>query len=324
MKVEPIVFILFLSSFFFQCFAQTNTNSQENFYFCSDRSGNWEIYVSKKGEVKQLTNDKQFDSWWSRVSPDGKEIVFYRSPKNKRKKIGGGNNNYKQASLWKINSDGKNEREIIPKGESGSTAQGVADWSPDGKRLVMAMEIKKRWNLYITDANGKNLTRVSKRKSIYLDPSFSPDGKRIVYVAFPPNTKGTNLKHLEVYTSKIDGSDEQRLTFDKFRDHDPYWSPDGKEIAFETMMKKKLIILGEWAIRSVNVETNAIRTIIDDGNINTLPRWSKDSQTIFFHRFEYKKPNKFHLVKINRDGSNLTKLTNGGKKYDDSDIDPVW
>ena len=306
-----------------QCLAQNENNSTDDFYFSSDRSGTWEIYLTKDGKTTQLTESKVLDSWWSRVSPDQKEIVFYRTPKKARPKRGGGDNNYKHASLWKMNADGSNQRKLIPKGGFDSTAQGVADWSPDGKSLVMALERGNRWNLYITDANGKNLVRVSRRKSIYLDPSFSPDGKRIVYSSFPSDYKGVDLKYLEIFTSNIDGSEERRLTFDKFRDHDPYWSPDGREVAFESMMKKKLIILGEWAIRAVDIETGKLRVIINDGHINTLPRWSKDSRTIYIHRFEYGIPGKFHLVKMNRDGSRMEKLTSPKKKSDDNDIDPL-
>ncbi|HEY6241079.1 MAG TPA: hypothetical protein VIW78_09585, partial [Burkholderiales bacterium] len=49
---------------------------------------------------------------------------------------------------------------------------------------------------------------------------------------------------------------------------------------------------------------------IDDGNINSKPAWSLDSQTIFFHRMvppDYR----FSVFSIRPDGTGLTELTPG-------------
>jgi Tol biopolymer transport system component len=55
------------------------------------------------------------------------------------------------------------------------------------------------------------------------DVSFSRDGERVAYVAYPEGT---------LWRSKLDGSDQTQLTFPPMRVRLPRWSPDGKQIAF--------------------------------------------------------------------------------------------
>ncbi len=57
--------------------------------------------------------------------------------------------------------------------------------------------------------------------------SFSPDGQRIVFTAYPgPNTDS------EVWTSKVDGTDLKQITNDRRDCGEPKWSPDGQWIVF--------------------------------------------------------------------------------------------
>jgi len=93
---------------------------------------------------------------------------------------------------------------------------------------------KESWQLYITDSTGSNPIRVSKRESIYLSPSWSPDGTKIVYSTLPENYSGNELNNLEIFISDSDGSNKQRITDDTYLDDNPMWSPDGLWIAFET------------------------------------------------------------------------------------------
>lgn len=57
------------------------------------------------------------------------------------------------------------------------------------------------------------------------DPSFSPDGSRILYAA---NHDGD----LEIYVVNADGTGMQALTDNDKQDYFPNWSPDGSTIVF--------------------------------------------------------------------------------------------
>lgn len=281
--------------------------------FSSNRTGNLEIWISDlNGENPvQLTTDDNYESNWPRVSPDRTKVLFYRAPKGAKE------SSYEQFSLWMLNLKDQSVHELIPQGAHGWKTQGVADWSPDGTKIVMAAsKAKGSWNLYISDAEGKNPKRISKRESLYVDPSWSPDGSKIVFSAFPKDYKGNKVSALEIFTSDPDGSNEKRLTFDNLRDNDPYWSPNGKAIAFETEVQPLYWLVGKWAIRATDVQSGKTYEILNDGHINTLPRWSPDSSQLYIHRLRFKEDKKFGIWRINLDGSNLIRI-GGSDRYKD-------
>lgn len=291
-------------------------------YFSTNRSGNYEVVRLNDGSLEYLTSDATFDSWWPRQSPDGKTMLFYRSHVLDRPSTGGHNNNYMQSALWSLDLQTGLAVELIPKRANGWLAQGVVDWSPDGRKLVMAAidATSNRWHLFTTEPDGSNPVQISSRSSLFLDPSWSDDGSEIVYVAFPPDYSGTELSRLEVYVADADGLNERRLTFDNLRDHDPYWSPDGSTIAFETAVEPGFFGVGKWAIRAVDAAGGDITTVLDDGNINTLPRWSRDGSRILFHRFEFGANHGFIGASMNADGTGYETVSGGGA-YDDTDLD---
>ncbi len=294
--------------------------SNEVLYYNSNKTGTWEIWKLEEGAEVQLTNDANFDFWWARVSPDGTKFLCYRSPVGDEKE----DNDYSRAELWVFDINGNNGEKIIDLNEYDWRAQGVADWSPDGTRLVMAAESREPnnnnnyfWNIFITDANGNNAVEASQRASYFADPSWSPDGTQITYVALPEDFTGIDLLlvNSEVYIADIDANwkmvNEQRLTFDNIKDNDPYFSPDGTKVAFESWTDPTITLnqfIGIVALRMVDLNTNPPATLMlyDDGNINTVPSWTTDSESVYFHRLQYAPLQGWHIAKVDINGSNFS------------------
>ncbi len=294
-----------------QAINESTDASGSKLIFSSNRSGNLEIWIADlDGENEiQLTSDDQYESNWPRVSPDRSKVLFYRAPKGAKE------NAYDKFSLWQLNLIDHSVKELIPHGSYGWDTQGVADWSPDGSKIIMAASKKhERWHLYVTDSAGKNPKQISKRESLYLDPSWSPDGSKIVFSAFPENYKGTKLNYLEIFIADANGENEERLTFNKLRDHDAYWSPNGKWVAYETEVQPLYWLLGKWALRITDVTNAKTVEILNDGHVNTLPRWTPDSRQLYFHRLRFRDDKKFGIWRINADGTNLVKII-GSDRY---------
>jgi len=274
-------------------------HANDGFYFYQNCDGIIDIHrIKPSGEVEAVIEDSSSQDWWPRVSPDKETILWYKSP------LSGDLNNYAEAELWMANPDGSNQRRVLESGAYGWTEMGVADWSPDGSQLVMAaIDDSGHYHIFITDAEGRNPRKISQRNSLFADPSWSPDGTKIVYTAFPEDYVGINFFKLEIHTMDLDGSNEQRLTFDEYRDHDPYYSPDGRQIAFESQHGLVYCLQGSWAVRKVVLESGRVEDVIFDGHLNGVVAWSKDSKHIYFPRLVCLQPQK--IMKIDENGENM-------------------
>ena len=110
------------------------------------------------------------------------------------------------------------------------------DWSPDGQRIAFyrrdALESGGDGDadIYVMNADGSEVTRLTDNNAADYFPAWSPDGRRI---AFSSDRDGDYRDgNRDIYVMNADGSGVTRLTDDDARDDDPAWSPDGQRIAF--------------------------------------------------------------------------------------------
>ncbi len=47
------------------------------------------------------------------------------------------------------------------------------------------------------------------------------------------------------------------------------------------------MITGPVELQAVRPDGTDYRTLLDDGQVNTVPRWSSDSKSLFFHRLDF-------------------------------------
>ena len=173
--------------------------------------------------------------------------------------------------------------------------------------------------IYVMDADGENPRRLTNNRHEDWAPSWSPDGKRIVF--FSDRDGHVHAKHgwstFEIYVMDADGRNPQNLTNNRHDDRHPSWSPDGKRIAFEANRN--------WD----NVRNSEIYVMDDDGgneqNLTNnpgrdfLPSWSPDGKRIVFSsaregHFSYE------IYVMDDDGGNQRRLTENLK----TDLFPAW
>src|SRR6185295_11039510 len=100
----------------------------------------------------------------------------------------------------------------------------AAALAPDGRTIAIDL-LGTLWTMPAAGGVAKPITDIS------LDarqPSWSPDGSRIAFQAYP--AAGT----WQIWTIKADGTDPRPLTSGPFDDREPSWSPDGQRIAFSS------------------------------------------------------------------------------------------
>lgn len=163
-------------------------------------------------------------------SPDGNRLVFERAFGPIVKDTAAG------LDLVTADADGSNEQVILH--YRSLEAQGQephdAQWSPDGTRIaVMILNSKAKPRnasaIYVLDADGSGLRRVTPIRLNAGNPDWSPDGKRIAFNSFYGGPRPP-----EIYIVRPDGSGLRRLRREPKNSYsfDPVWSPDGRRLAF--------------------------------------------------------------------------------------------
>jgi len=149
-------------------------------------------------------------------SPDGRTIAFARFDANNR------------CQLMLIAPSGGNERKIADC-FAGSAAS--YDWTPDGKGLLMGLEIKLPGErssplrlLDIASGQWKALDYSISEGDIDIDPRYSPDGRWIVF------RRAISLSDL--WKMPAEGGTPQRLTHIKSDIRGWDWLPDGSGLVF--------------------------------------------------------------------------------------------
>jgi len=155
-----------------------------------------------------LTNDPAQLDEHAAWSPDGARIAFERRVPSSQSKI------------YIMNADGSGQQDITV-----GTDGGRPDWSPDGTKIVFTSYRAAVGEIYVMDADGSNVIRLTHASGGDTWPRWSPDGTQI---AFTSSRDGNR----EVYVMNADGSNQVNLTQHPADDESPVWSPDGLQLTF--------------------------------------------------------------------------------------------
>src|SRR6266540_1182005 len=119
-------------------------------------------------------------------------------------------------------------------GSVSTTPPGAAPatrFGPDGAsltgRIAFSAGAASREDIFAVDADGTGLRRLTTGPAADVDPSWSPDGRRVAFCR--QEGDGSTA---EIYVMNADGSGQRNLTNNSVPDWGPAWSPDGKLIAF--------------------------------------------------------------------------------------------
>ena len=104
-----------------------------------------------------------------------------------------------------------------------------AAWSPNGRELVFDSDRTGVFQVYTMHADGSDIDKITHMRGFTGQPSWSPDGSRIVFAHSPTGNPPFN-----VYTMGADGGPIHRVTHSAVDEEVPKYSPDGRWIVFST------------------------------------------------------------------------------------------
>ncbi len=230
-----------------------------------------------------------------------------------------------RCSLWMVDRDGRNRRELLPAYPGLLNGAGNQDWErtlgrwfPNGRQfLVSGLEggFNHVWALPSSSghprqltfgpveywaptpsADGKSLFAIGgqRRGEVMLwnanargfvrfgfglsaeGVEFSPDGKWIVWVAYPDGT---------LWRSRPDGTDKLQLLSPPLASYLPRWSPDGLRIA--AMVREPG---SPWKIRIVPANGGPAETVLPGPGPEADPNWSPDGKKLIYAPFLWEVP----------------------------------
>lgn len=213
----------------------------------------FDIFMAKPNgsELKQLTDIDGYDAE-ATVSPKGDKIVFTSTRDG-------------DPEIYVMNIDGSNQTRLtFEKGYDGGPF-----FSLDGKKIVFRASRPKTekelqdyndlvndglvrptaLEIYVMDADGKNMKQVTNLGAASFAPFFHPDGKRIIFASNYHSNGGMNF---DLFIINIDGTGLEQITFNETFDSFPMFTRDGKYLVFASnrFNKKKgdtNIFIAEWA-----------------------------------------------------------------------------
>ena len=281
-------------------------DTQAQIAFMSRRDGNPEIYVmdANGGNQRNLTNNRDND-WWPSWSPDGKRIVFVSERDGNRE-------------IYVMDADGENPRRLT----NNPNEDWYPSWSPDGKRIAFmslrdghVIDGKPTFEIYVMDTDGGNPQNLTNNPNDDRYPSWSPDGKRIVFMAQRPgHFRGKLGITSEIYVMDADGGNQQRLTENRKNDWYPSWSPDGERIAFAADRKGDF---ENFEIYVMDADGGNPQNLTNHRSGDSAPSWSSDGKRIAFSSW---RDGNSEIYVMDADGDNPQNLTNNQR----DDFSPAW
>jgi TolB protein len=178
--------------------------------FGSQREGDFDIYImdADGSNIRRLTDRVGYDGgpWFS---PDGTKIVWRAWYPESEEEMAQWRDCMQKdyivpfpLDIWVMNADGSNKKRLTGNGAT----NWAPSWHPDGKRIIFASNMDDwredlktfghNFELYLINADGSGLERLTTNSVFDSFPMFSPDGRKL---AFASNRNKENPRATDIY-----------------------------------------------------------------------------------------------------------------------------
>jgi TolB protein len=254
--------------------------------------------------------------------------------------------------IWVMDPDGQNQRQIT-RFNNITTFPSV---SPDGTKTAFTSWAKGQPALFIFSVDPvRDLRYYNQSASVNQSPSFTPDGKQIVYASsagtgrccriFIANLDGTGYRPIssssaievepkvnpktgndivftsgrsgpqQIYRMNMDGADVERLTPGNGEASNPAWHPSGQKIAFAWTQG---YATGAFNIFVMDTVSKQYIQLTHGEGKNENPGWSPDPGGTHLV-FASTRTGRSQIYTMPADGNRVKALTSAGEN-----TTPVW
>jgi Tol biopolymer transport system component/tRNA A-37 threonylcarbamoyl transferase component Bud32 len=210
-------------------------------------------------------------------------------------------------------------RKDLASGQDSQLTRGDSDelqpaWSPDGKQVAFVRahqpDVKlqpgdvfgmfQEGDVWVLDLASGEETKLVENA---FNPAYSPDGQHLAVDASWAAAR-------RIWVLDRQGHNPQQVTTDTSEEVAhvaPAWSPDGRKIVFQNLVRTK------FDIRTVNLDSKQMNWITNDSLTNIRPSWSPSGRFIYFSSYRSGGINIWR-ARVNKDGTpsgSLQQVTTG-------------
>ena len=197
-----------------------------------------------------------FGDAWPTFSPDGTSIAVFLGEEGR------------YGDYWVMPSAGGTPRRLTTDFQEG----GAPTWTPDGKFLVFPSARAGSINLWRVSVAGGVPEALTTGPGDDLDPVVAPDGRTVLFA----NVKRT----WAVVVHDVKSGSRRTLVEKRTPLVLPAYSPDGRRIALAGKNSR-----GDTHLFVMNADGSNLAPVTDGaGELNIMPRWGNDSETLYFYQ----------------------------------------
>jgi TolB protein len=206
--------------------------------------------------------------------------------------------------VYMMDYDGDNPRAFT----SNQSLNIFPAWASDNSKIAFISDRLWPWEIYIYSLIDGTKLPFPAFNSTASTPSFSPDGTRIAFALRTPRLG------LDIYVSKLDGSDQTNITNNPADDTSPTWAPSGRQIAFASKREDDSLQL-----YICDADGSNVRRLFKEPGEADSPSWSPDGKWIAFH-WKPRRKDYFDIYLAEVSSGKISQLTS----LSGNNVNPSW
>jgi dipeptidyl aminopeptidase/acylaminoacyl peptidase len=207
------------------------------------------------------------------------------------------------------------KKSIVPISTSIPKATELLEPTPvggGGGQIAFASNRSGSVQIWMMDLDGGNLQQITNIPEGACQPSWSPDGVRLVFIS-PCDGNDESYPRAGLFFINDDGTNLTPLPIVSGGDYDPAWSPDGKYIAFTSLR-----ISNRPRVYLIDLSDFSMKRLSGQYSRDMQPTWSMNGDQI---AYVSRHTGPSDIWTMNVDGSGQIPFTHSGDKINSH---PTW